>query len=157
MMILTLKKIQIRQNSDKMIIPIEFWIVVAVIAIIFELLSTSFFSLSIGVGAIASAITNYYNYNLTIQVTTFIVVSVVCIILTRPLSNLLNKKSERKSNTERFIGKEARVIQTINSKNPGKIIVDNETWLAISDTEIDKNNEVMIVGIEGVKLIVKKI
>lgn len=70
---------------------------------------------------------------------------------------MLNKKSEKKSNTERFIGKEAHVIQTINFRNPGKIIVDNETWLAISDTKIDKNNKVMIVGIEGVKLIVKKI
>lgn len=139
-----------------MMIPLEFWIIIIILAILIELATTSFFSLSIAIGAIGSTIMNYYNYSPSIQIIVFITISVICIILTRPLAKILNKKSKRKSNTERFIGKEATVIETINSKTPGKIIIDGETWLAVSDTEITKNNKVLITGISGVKLIVKK-
>ncbi|MDO5852359.1 MAG: NfeD family protein [Methanobacteriaceae archaeon] len=138
-------------------ISFEFWIILAIIAIILEILSLSFFLISIGMGFIAAGILNYYNYNSIEQITIFAIVTIICILLSRPLANKLTKnKSNRKSNTQRLINKKGIVIKTITPNKSGLIKVYGETWKAISDEEINTDEEVIIKKISGVKLIVEK-
>ena len=138
-------------------ISFEFWIILAIIAIILEILSLSFFLISIGMGSIAAGILNYYNYNSIEQITIFAIVTIICILLSRPLANKLTKnKSNRKSNTQRLINKKGIVIKTITPNKSGLIKVYGETWKAISNEEINTDEEVIIKKISGVKLIVEK-
>lgn len=137
---------------------VEFWIALAIIFLIGELLSGGFYLLSIGIGAIAAAILNYLQFSITIQIIAFILITVIFIFISRPLYRKLNKNTvDKKSNTERLIGLKAKVTEDIDSHKIGTIKVNGEVWKAISDEKIEKGEEVEIIEIEGIKLKVKKL
>lgn len=137
---------------------LEFWIILAIIFLIGELLSGGFYLLSIGMGAIAAAILNYLQFSMTIQIVAFILITLIFILISRPLYRKLNKNTvDKKSNTERLIGLKAKVIKDINPSKIGAINVNGEHWKAFSDDEISEGEEAQIIDIEGVKLKVKKL
>ncbi|MBN2603236.1 MAG: nodulation protein NfeD [Candidatus Thermoplasmatota archaeon] len=55
-----------------------------------------------------------------------------------------------------FFGEQARTIDRITPEKPGFIIYKGEYWEAISDTVIEPNSKVIIVGKEESRLIIKK-
>ena len=137
---------------------LEFWIILAIIFLIGELLSEGFYLLSIGLGAIAAAILNYLQFSITLQIIAFILITVIFILISRPLYKKLNKNTvDKKANTERLIGLKAKVTEDIDSHKIGNINVNGEVWKAISDEKISKGETVEITEIEGVKLKVKKL
>ena len=137
---------------------LEFWIILAIIFLIGELLSGGFYLLSIGLGAIAAAILNYLQFSITLQIIAFILITVIFILISRPLYKKLNKNTvDKKANTERLIGLKAKVTEEIDSHKIGNINVNGEVWKAISDEKISKGETVEITEIEGVKLKVKKL
>ncbi len=136
---------------------LEIWIMLAIIFLIGELLTGGFYLMSIGIGAIAAAILNYLQFSLTAQIIAFIVITLIFILISRPLYKGLNRNTvDKKSNTERLIGLKAKATDDIDSQKIGTINVNGEVWKAISKEEISKGEEVEIIGIEGVKLKVKK-
>ena len=137
---------------------LEFWIIFAIVLLIGELLTGGFYLLSIGLGAIAAAIMNYFQFSLTIQIIVFIIATIIFILLSRPFYRKLNRNAtDKKSNTERLIGLNAEVIEDLGSHKIGTIDVNGEIWKAISNEEIAKGEKVEIIEIEGVKLKVKKV
>ena len=137
---------------------LEFWIILAIIFLIGELLSGGFYLLSIGLGAIAAAILNYLQFSITLQIIAFILITVIFILISRPLYKKLNKNTvDKKANTERLIGLKAKVTEDIDSHKIGNINVNGEVWKAISDEKISKGETVEITEIEGLKLKVKKL
>lgn len=136
---------------------LEFWIILAMAFIIGELLTGGFYLLSMGIGSIAAAILNYLQFSITVQITAFILITLIFILISRPLYRKLNKNTvDKKSNTERLIGLKAKVTEDIDSHKIGTINVNGEVWKAISDEKISEGEEVEITDIEGVKLKVKK-
>ena len=136
---------------------LEVWIILAMAFIIGELLTGGFYLLSIGIGSIAAAILNYLQFSITVQITAFILITLIFILISRPLYRKLNKNTvDKKSNTERLIGLKAKVTEDIDSHKIGTINVNGEVWKAISDEKISEGEEVEITDIEGVKLKVKK-
>ena len=114
--------------------------------------------MSIGLGAIAAAILNYLQFSITLQIIAFILITVIFILISRPLYKKLNKNTvDKKANTERLIGLKAKVTEDIDSHKIGNINVNGEVWKAISDEKISKGETVEITEIEGVKLKVKKL
>ena len=137
---------------------LEFWIILAIAFLIGELLTGGFYLLSIGLGSIAAAILNYLQFDITIQIIAFIIITLIFIFISRPLYKRLNKNTaDKKSNTERLIGLKAKVTEDIDSHKIGNINVNGEVWKAISDEKISKGETVEITEIEGVKLKVKKL
>lgn len=137
---------------------LEFWIVLAIIFLIGELMTGGFYLLSIGIGAIAAAILNYLQYSITTQIIAFILITLIFILISRPLYRKLNQNTvDKKSNTERLIGLKAKATDDIDSHKIGTINVNGEIWKAISNEMISKGEEVEIIDIEGVKLKVKKL
>ena len=136
---------------------LEFWIILAIIFLIGELLTGGFYLLSIGMGSLAAAILNYLHFSITIQIVAFILITIIFIIISRPIYKKLNKNAvDKKSNTGRLIGLHAKVTEDIGSHKIGTINVNGEVWKAISDEEISKGELVEIMEIDGVKLKVKK-
>ncbi|MDR2545686.1 MAG: NfeD family protein [Methanobrevibacter sp.] len=137
---------------------LEFWIMLAVAFILGEIITMSFFSLSISVGAGFAALINYLNYDYTTQLSTFVVVTIICVLLSKPIAKKLTSGSPlKKSNSDRLIGEEAIVIKKIVPDEMGTVKILGDVWKAIADEEIDVGEKVIVKEINGVKLIVEKI
>ena len=84
--------------------------------------------------------------------------SLVCLLLVRPLAkNHVNSKVEP-TNADRIIGEKAVVTEEIdNLKGTGAVSVSGRIWTARSDTDgtIPKDTPVRILRIEGVKVFVR--
>ena len=73
-------------NRREFFMSIEFWIFLAVIAILLEALTTNSFLISLGIGAVGAVAADYFGYDLTVQIIVFIIVSIICILLSFILS-----------------------------------------------------------------------
>ncbi|WP_423792549.1 NfeD family protein [Methanocaldococcus indicus] len=65
-------------------------------------------------------------------------------------------KNEYKVGVERLIGKEGIALEDFKD-NYGKIKIENEVWHAKSEDDIKKGDKVIVIGYEGVHLIVKRV
>lgn len=136
---------------------LEFWIILIAICLIGELLTGGFFLMSLGIGSIGGAIANYMNFDPLIQLIVFVIITSICLVISRPFANKLTKGNPKKVASERLIGREGIVLETINSDNDGMVKISGEKWRAISDSEIQLNEKIIVQEIKGVKLKVKKV
>ncbi|MGL4670319.1 MAG: NfeD family protein [Methanobacteriaceae archaeon] len=134
-----------------------FWLVLGVVCVLCELLTAGFFLLSIGIGSFSAAILNYSGFDPISQIAIFIIVSVVCILLSRPLAKRLTKNTpEKKVGSERLIGEEGIVLEDISENKIGTVKIIGDTWKASSTDEILKGELVRVKEIKGTRLIVEK-
>ena len=123
------------------------WIVLCGIFLIGEIFTVSFLLFWPGIGAFLAFITYLLGFSLKVQIM-------------KPLVKKLFKTHDTPMNSDAIIGKHAIVIKKIdNLESTGQVKVNGELWSALSDDDeiIDENSAVEIVGLEGVKLKVKKI
>ena len=127
------------------------WICAAVLFGIFESLTAQLVSVWF-VSSLVGA--EFY-----VQIIVFIAVSVLMLLITRPLvKKKLIVKSES-TNADRCIGKTATVTEDIDNINAtGQVKVDGQIWTArsINSSIIKKGTNVTVEKIDGVKLIVKE-
>ena len=86
----------------------------------------------------------------------FVVLGIVLMILTRPILMKHLSKDKVKTNTDRVIGMEGIVTETISKNKVGEVKVDGKRWSAISKEEIPRDKNVIVESVDGVKLIVKE-
>ena len=55
-----------------------------------------------------------------------------------------------------YVGKVGKALEDLLPGKEGYILVEGERWLAISDEPINEGERVVVIGIEGLKLRVKK-
>jgi membrane protein implicated in regulation of membrane protease activity len=65
--------------------------------------------------------------------------------------------SKQKTNIDAIIGRQGIVLKDITKNVDGLAKVGNERWRARAEEDIKKGNEIVVTGISGVTLIVKKI
>ena len=74
---------------------------------------------------------------------------------------IVKKDKGYKSNTnlQAMMSKKGIVTEEISPNNTGLVVVEHETWTAISKDgeKIEKGSTVEVLKIEGVKLVVKKV
>ena len=96
---------------------------------------------------------------LGIQVASFLVVSLVLLIFTRPFAVRFLSKDTLKTNVDRVIGMEGVVTEEIsNLAGTGKVSLGGNIWTARTENEggtIPVDAVVAVLRVEGVKLIVK--
>ncbi len=135
-----------------------FWIAIAVIAVIIEGCTTQLVSIWFALGAVVTAVIAVFTDNLIIQLAVFVIASIICLAVTRPLARRFKQKNSNvATNSDRYIGKIAEVIVDVNNDEAlGQVKVEGSVWSAKSTT-----NEVLPVGtmvtvnkIEGVKMVV---
>ena len=80
------------------------------------------------------------------------------IITLRPIAKRYFQQNESKTNIDSIIGNIATVTKTILPDDRGEVKHKSQYWLAISTDNkiIEANTKVVIVAVEGAKLIVKK-
>ena len=137
------------------------WLIVAVALFIGEMICPIFFMFWFAVGALLALVTSLITSNLIAQFVVFFVSTILFILFIKPLTNGLFKNNTKDElNMNGIVGKNAIVIDTIdNLKGTGQVKVNGEVWKAISENEseiISPDAQVVIVKVDGVKLIVKK-
>lgn len=138
----------------------QYWLIAAGIFFIGEMFTAGFLIFWLGIAALISMVVSFFVSNLIVQMTVFIIASVVLIFATKPFVKKFVHVKETKTNAFSIIGKKALVIKNIDSVNEnGQIKVNGETWTAIgkNDDKIEKGTEVEVVSINGVKAVVKPI
>lgn len=138
-----------------------FWLIVAGIFFVIEMATIGFLVFWLGIGALLAMVTSFITDSILIQSIVFVVTSTILLIFTRPLVNKFIKvPKELKTNAYSIIGKKGIVISKINNiDGTGQIKIDGDIWSAksLNEEDIDKNTEVEIVEIDGVKAVVKKV
>ena len=134
------------------------WIVIAVVAAIIEGATPQLVSIWFAIGAVVTAIVSVFTDNILLQLAVFVIVSVICIAVTRPLAKKLrSSKGDIPTNCDRYLGKTGEVIVDIDNTNAvGQVKVEGSVWSARSSTgePLYAGTRVVVNSIEGVKMIV---
>lgn len=136
-----------------------FWLIVAGVFFVIELLTTGFLVFWIGLSALVAMVLSFFISNLVIQTAIFVALSIILMIFTRPLVNKFVKNKDMvPTNIYSIIGKKGIVVDDINNIDyTGKVKVSGELWSAISDSNLIKGTHIIVSEIDGVKLKVEKI
>ena len=133
------------------------WIAAIVLLAILEGATAQLVSIWFVIGGIAALITSIFTDAVWIQLTVFVLVSILSLLLTRPLVKKAMSFKKEDTNAGRVVGQKAIVIETIdNGEGKGQVNVSGSVWTARSmdQTVIPKGASVLVDAIEGVKLIV---
>lgn len=131
------------------------WFIVFVILTIIEIFTINLVTIWFAIGAIASLLAALYTDSIFVQLIVFIVVSVLSLLITKPLMKRLKIKKIIPTNSDRVIGEIATVTKTIEKDKNGEVKVLGNIWTACSDEKIVAGVKVRVLAIDGVKLIVK--
>ena len=136
-----------------------FWIILAVVLGIIEAGTVNLVTIWFAVGSLAAFITSLITESFLIQLAVFTVVSVICLLITRPLIKKLVKEKAVPTNADRIIGAEAVVTENIDEiSGTGQIKVMGQIWSARTEDgqSVQKGKSVIIRGIEGVRAVVEE-
>ncbi|MFA5471572.1 MAG: NfeD family protein [Acholeplasmataceae bacterium] len=136
---------------------IYLWLGIFVGALAFEFVTADMVSIWFSLGAVPSFILALINVGPVIQIITFVLVTAVLLLFTRPVVLKYFKVNEIKTNVDSIIGQEGFVISKITENTVGRVKLRAQEWSAISDEDIDVDEKIRVLDVEGVKLIVKKL
>ena len=107
---------------------------------------------------VAAAVAAMVGGPLPVQVIVFLAVSVIMLVIMRPIvRNKFNNRVER-TNVEALPGSEGIVEERVTHLEPGAVRADGKVWSAVcADGEtIEKDTVVVIKSIKGVTLMVEE-
>ena len=136
------------------------WIALLVVFVILEALTTQLTTIWFALGAVAGIIAYIFDAPIWMQWVIFTLVSLIALAVTRPFVKKITNKQKTRTNADMVIGKIAVVETEINNAQAqGTVKVNGNVWTARSEKGdlIPKGSSVVILRIDGVKLIVDKI
>lgn len=129
------------------------WVLLTLACLIIELTSGDFFVMCFAIGALCTAIVSAFTDSLTVQIISFAVFSVLCILFVRPLAlKYFHKAGEyRKSNVDALIGRVGKVAEPIETDGFGRVQVDGDYWKAktADGSPIESGQEVKIKSVDS--------
>ena len=137
-----------------------FWVVVAIAAAVIEIFTLgNLICIWFSAGALVSAVLAGLHVATPIQYFAFFAVSIMTMLIVRPMSINYMRGNVVPTNADKLIGKTAILTKAITTEAWGELVINGMTWSCVSvDNEpIDKDTKVKIMAIEGVKLVVKSI
>ncbi len=137
-----------------------FWLIAMVALMAVEAAVPGLISIWFAIGALAALISAMFQAPLWLQVVWFVIVSILSLLLTRPLVKKYVNSQTTPTNADMGIGKDAVVTEEIdNLRGKGAVTLDGKIWTARMDREEQRavpGEIVRILRIEGVKLIVER-
>jgi len=139
----------------------QIWLVVAILCLIIELSSGDFFVMCFSIAALVALVAAAIGLSPTVQVITFAVASVLCLVFVRPaaLRWLHRHDSDRPSNADALIGREGRVSQAIEAGGYGRVAIDGDDWKARTATgeALAVGTKVRVLALDSIILTVEPI
>lgn len=133
------------------------WAILGLALMGFEMITPSFFIIWFGIGALAAALMAGLGFSLVVQLLAFLISTVLLLSFTRKFAAKV-KGNETKTGYAAVIGKTAVVTKRISAQTgTGLVKVLGEEWSALAETDRDigPGEKVEVVGVTGVRLLVR--
>ncbi|MCD7743741.1 MAG: NfeD family protein [Lachnospiraceae bacterium] len=136
-----------------------YWLALLVVLLAIEAITLGLTTIWFAGGALVAFILATLQVDLMAQIAAFCAVSILLLIFTRPAAARWLNRDRVKTNAQSLVGETAIVTETINNlAATGQVQVHGQYWTARaldSSQVIEKEKNVTIEQISGVKLIVK--
>ncbi len=134
------------------------WLIIVAVMLVIEIFTMGLTTIWFSIGAVFAAIAAGFSAPLWLQITLFVVVSVLVMLLVRPFAMKVMNKDRTKTNIDEVVGQKAIVIEEIdNQMDRGKVSFRGVEWMARSSADkiIPADEVVTILSVSGVKLYVE--
>ena len=128
---------------------------IGLLCLILEMFIPTMFFLNFAVGAFVSAICSLYIADWTALTIIFVAVSLISLLFLRPMLVKRANKSQETGINAKYIGKKAKVIETV-TPNSGVISIYDERWEARSEKEIPAGKDAIIESNDSLIMYVKE-
>ena len=136
-------------------------IIVSVLCLIVELGFGDLFLLCFAIGGLAASLSAALGMGIIPQLIALALCSLLSIYFVRPvaLRYLHRNEDDRVSNADAILGKEGKVVQTIEEGGYGRVVAGGDDWKAVSadGKRIEKNTKVKVVARDSIIITVEKI
>ena len=133
-----------------------FWFGTFIFLLIVEIVTVNLVTIWFALGALFAIISSMFTDSFIIQMLVFVFVSLISLIVTKPLLKKFKGFEVTPTNSDRVIGMVGEVTKKIDKNKYGQVQVFGNSWTATSDQVIEVGKKVKVLSIDGVKLIVKK-
>ena len=137
----------------------QFWLMAFIILVVMEFLTMGLTTIWFPIGALVSFFASLFGAAGWLQIVLFLVVSLVVLVVYRPLAVKYVNSRRTKTNVDDLIGREAKVIERIDNLNEtGRVLLNGIDWSARSTLiggVIEEDTIVKVIEVQGVKLIVE--
>lgn len=136
------------------------WLAATIVLLIVEGMVPGLVSIWFAFGALAAMISAMLRAPVWLQILWFVLVSVLSLVLTRPLAKKYVNANTTPTNADMAIGRDCVVTEEIdNVRGTGAVSVGGKIWtarMAAPEGHAGKGETLTVLRIEGVKLIVEK-
>jgi membrane protein implicated in regulation of membrane protease activity len=136
------------------------WVIILVGTLIVEVVTFgNLISVWFSIGALAAYFAFLVGLGFPIQLTVFMVVSILSLLAVRPLAANYFRGNIVATNADRIIGQHTTLVKAVKSNEWGEVNVYGTVWSVaeLNNRPLDIGTIVEVVAIEGAKLIVKKV
>jgi membrane protein implicated in regulation of membrane protease activity len=134
------------------------WVFIGGLALAIDLITSAFLFVWFTIGAVVAVVLAIACFSFPVQLITFVAVSVLLMMIGYPIvkKSLKNTVGKTPTTEQGYIGREITVDKDIEEK--ASIKIDGIYWTVKNEGEsIRKGDRVLITGIEGNKIIVKRL
>ena len=128
----------------------EAWLIFFITLVIVELITVNLVTIWFAFGALVTSLVSLYTTDTVILLAVFTLVSLLLLLITKPVVKKLKVKKVVATNLDQVIGKTGLVTEPIAKDKIGEVKVLGKRWSAYSDREISKDKKVKILSISGV-------
>jgi len=144
------------------LLPWQIWMMLGIGFIIIEIFDPAFFFFSLGIGAIITSLLSlipFLGNSVPLQILIFAVLSFISFLFMRKLGKKLLSKPGGNTNFYALKGQNGFVTKEIPAEGKGYVKIGGEEWPAIEveNKAVELGAKVVVEGIEGNKVIVRKI
>lgn len=133
-----------------------YWFFAFIILLFIELSTVNLVSIWFAIGSLGAMICSLFTDSFIISLLVFALVSLITLLITKPLVKKFKANKMIPTNLDRVIGKRAEVTKKITPDDYGEVKVLGTIWTATSKMTIDIGEKVLVEAIDGVKLVVNK-
>ena len=137
------------------------WAVVAVVCLILELMAGDFFIICFSIGAVFAAIAAAFGLGFYSQLVAFAVFTLISLFWVRPFAKRYLRKGEdrRVSNADALLGRQGRVVETVEADGFGRVQIDGDVWKAVTkeSADIPEGSNVRVIDRESTIITVETI
>ena len=131
------------------------WLILLVAFIVAEAATATLVSIWFCAGAAAALLLSAFVPNVLAQTAVFLVVSLVCLVLMRPLVRKKDAKAAVPTNADRTVGQTAEVIAAVEPARPGRARLSGVDWAARCDVPLAEGQLAEVVAVEGTTLVLR--
>ena len=133
-------------------IEVYVWLIVFIVLTAIEMATFQLVTIWFAVGAVAAFITSLFSTSLEIQLIVFLAVSMLLLILVRPIAGRFLQTKTVKTNVDSLIGDYATVTARIhNQEGFGKAVIRGQEWTAAAEKDKEAKADAAVLQIKSME------